>query len=111
MSREGFRGAAVGVSPDVFVPIVMFRTFNPTADSWNSRNMWWLTVMGRLKPGVTRAQAEAEFGVLWQQILSNDPDRRPVATWDKQYNAEQHGPGSSGQQRLFVSAQRRHPGR
>jgi len=88
VSKEDFRGAAVGVSPDVFVPIVMFRTFNPAADSWNSRSMWWLTVMGRLKPGVTRAQAEAEFGVLWQQILSNDPNRRPVATWDKQYNLD-----------------------
>jgi hypothetical protein len=75
----------IGVSADVFVPIAMLRTFNPTADSWHSRSMWWLTVMGRLKPGVTRAQAEAEFGVLWQQILSNDPNRRPVATWDKQY--------------------------
>jgi hypothetical protein len=37
VSREGFRGAAVGVSPDVFVPIVMFRTFNPMAVSWDSR--------------------------------------------------------------------------
>src|SRR5262245_53886991 len=84
VAREGFRGAAVGESPDIFVPIVTFRTFNPTTD-WNTRGMWWLTVMGRLKPGVTRAQAEAEFGVLWHQILRDDPDQRPVATWDKQY--------------------------
>jgi len=70
VAREGFRGAAVGVSPDVFVPIVMFRTFNPTMD-WNTRGMWWLTVMGRLKPGVARAQAQAEFGILWQQKEGN----------------------------------------
>ena len=99
VSREGFRGAAVGVSPDVFVPIVMFRTFNPTANNWNTRGTWFLTVMGRLKPEVTRAQAEAELGVLWQQILNNDPNRRPVATWDKQYTLNNTAlvlPGNKG---------------
>ena len=103
VSRKGFTGSAVGVSPDVFVPIVMFRTFTPAADSWNSRNMWWLRVMGRLKAGVTRAQAEAEFGVLWQQILSNDPNRRPVASWDKQYTLNNTAlvlAGSKGYSRL-----------
>ena len=29
VSREGFTGTTVGISPDVFVPIVMFRSFNP----------------------------------------------------------------------------------
>jgi hypothetical protein len=61
VSREGFRGATVGNSPDVFVPIIMFRTFNPTSFHWNTRDTWWLTLMGRLKPIVTRRQAEAEF--------------------------------------------------
>src|SRR2546429_2345076 len=69
VSREGFTGTTVGISPDLFVPIIMFRTFNPASFEWNTRHMWWLTVMGRLKPGVSAAQANAEFDVLWQQIL------------------------------------------
>jgi len=85
VSREGFTGASVGVSPDLFVPIIMYRTFSPTARQWNTRHSWWLTVIGRLKPGVTRAAAEAEFEVLWQRILQEDPERRPAASWDKNY--------------------------
>jgi putative ABC transport system permease protein len=100
VSREGFRGATVGNSPDVFVPIMMYRTFNPTSPHWNARGHWWLTLMGRLKPGVSRPQAEAEFEVLWQQqILSNDPERRPVATWDAEYRLNNTAvvlPGSQG---------------
>ena len=67
VSREGFTGTAVGISPDVFVPIMMFRTFNPTSLNWNTRHMWWLSVMGRLKSGVSRAQAEAELQ--WCELL------------------------------------------
>jgi predicted permease len=100
VSREGFTGATVGISPDMFVPIVMYRSFRPSAAFWNTRMMWWLTVMGRLKPGVTIQQAGAEMNGLWQQILENDPRRRPVATWDREYKINNTGiaqPGSTGQ--------------
>src|SRR5262249_29384533 len=98
VSREGFSGATVGSSPDVFVPIMMHRTFSPTFFEWNSRHAWWLTLMGRLKPGITRGQAEAELQVLWQQILNNDPDERPAA-WGTEYklrNTMVVLPGSQG---------------
>jgi predicted permease len=100
VAREGFTGASVGFAPDLYAPIVMFRSFSPSASYWNTRMQWWLTVMGRLKPGVTQARAEAELNVLWQQILANDPRRRPVATWDKEYkinNTAVVQSGSTGQ--------------
>ncbi|HET8548832.1 MAG TPA: ABC transporter permease, partial [Bryobacteraceae bacterium] len=103
VAREGFTGASVGVAPDLFAPIVMYRSFNPSASFWNTRMQWWLTVMARLKPGVTKAKAETELNVLWQQILQNDPRRRPVATWDKEYkinNTAVVQSGSTGQSYL-----------
>jgi predicted permease len=99
VAREGFTGANVGISPDIYVPIVMYRTFRPTALRWNTRDWWWLTVMGRLKPGIARENAEAELNVLWQRILESDPNRRPVAAWDKDYriyNTMVVLPGSQG---------------
>ncbi len=99
VAREGFTGASIGIAPDIYVPIVMYRTFHPTATWWNTRNMWWLAVIGRLKPGVQRQQAEAEFNVLWQRILESAPNRRPVAAWDKDYrinNTMVVLPGSQG---------------
>ena len=85
VSGEGFTGSSVGVAADVFAPIMMNRTFNPTAIGWDSRHYWWLTVIGRLKPGVTPQKAEAEWNVLWHRILEEDPERRPPAAWDTQY--------------------------
>jgi hypothetical protein len=99
VSREGFTGATVGLAPDVFVPIVMYRTFNPTAARWNARNMWWLVVMGRLKPGVSRESAESELNVLWQRVLETDPNRRPVPAWQTDYKIHNTAivlPGSQG---------------
>lgn len=78
VAREGFTGTTTGVSPDLFTPIIMYRTFNPASGSWNTRTTWWLTVLGRLKPGVTQSQAESELNIVWQQILQNDPNRKPA---------------------------------
>ena len=78
VAREGFTGSRVGDSPDVFVPIVMFRTFTPVASQWNTRSMWWLTVMARLKPEVSLEQASSEYAVLWKRILDDDPNKPPA---------------------------------
>ncbi len=99
VSREGFTGPTVGLSPDLFVPIVMLRTFMPTATSWNTRHFWWLSTLARLKPGVRVAQATAEMDVLWHRIIESDPERKPVAAWDKNYKIDNTGivlPGSTG---------------
>src|SRR5574340_401064 len=100
VSRAGFTGAEVGVSPDIFLPIVMMRNVNPTAREWNTRFFWWLTTMGRLKPGVSLAQANAELVVLRERIEANDPrNRRAAPSWDKDRAIRQRGvvlPGANG---------------
>ncbi|MGH8248592.1 MAG: ABC transporter permease, partial [Gammaproteobacteria bacterium] len=66
VSSSGFTGAEVGVAPDLFVPIMM-RSELTNYRQWNNRNNWWLYALGRLKPGVPQAQAEAELYVINQQ--------------------------------------------
>jgi predicted permease len=88
IARQGFHGTSVGITPDIYLPIVMYRSLSPAASSWNTRHQWWLTVMGRLKPGVPVKKAEAEFDVLWHRILDADPEKRPPAAWDKQYKLD-----------------------
>ncbi|MDX2152590.1 MAG: ABC transporter permease [Bryobacteraceae bacterium] len=85
VSGDGFTGTNVGTSPDVFAPIVMLKSFSPTSNFWNTRRMWWLTMIGRLKPGVARETAQAEFQALWQRVLDDDPDKRPPQAWDREY--------------------------
>jgi len=70
-----FFGETVGAAPDVWIPIIMEPDVNPGRD-WLRDNeqsverVMWLQVMGRLKPGVSLKQAQANISVVFQQILA-----------------------------------------
>jgi predicted permease len=67
-----FVGVDMAGSADLFVPLMMKAQMTPTwndLDSWRSR---WITVMGRLKPGVSHEQASAALNVLYRQLLQED---------------------------------------
>jgi len=67
VAPRGFTGAkAVQSSPDVFVPITMQPIIDPKGDKGgliDDPNLWWIDVMGRIKPGVSNAQAQAALNV------------------------------------------------
>ena len=85
VSRSGFTGAVVGSHPDMYTPIMMYREIQRGTREWNTRHQWWLTVIARLKPGVSMQGAKPEADVLWKQILANDPESKPPAAYDKDY--------------------------
>ena len=92
VARRGFIGAQIGNRPDLYVPIMMLAQIDRGVREWNTRHFWWLTVMARLKPGVTMEKATPEADLLWQQILANDPERRPVPAYDaKDYAKRNRG--------------------
>jgi macrolide transport system ATP-binding/permease protein len=74
-----FTGTVPGSAPDVYVPIMMQGQVSP---SWKmdplfgprSRNLSWLEVLGRLKPGVSREQAAAAMTTLGSQIARANPN-------------------------------------
>jgi predicted permease len=74
VAPPNFFGLTVGYAPDIWVPLTMQSEVYPGYD-WlaPSRNPHekteWLQVVGRLKPGVTVAQAKASLNVLFQQYL------------------------------------------
>jgi predicted permease len=71
-----FNGIDVGESADVYVPLMMLSQVIPTwtkgLGDWRVR---WLTVMARLKDGVSRDQAAARVNVLYSQLLREDLQR------------------------------------
>jgi len=85
VARAGFIGPEVGVHPDVYAPIMMLREISRSTGEWNTRHYWWLRTLCRLKPGATRVAAIPEMDTLWHQILQNDPERKPVPAYDKDY--------------------------
>ena len=80
VAPEAFRGTRVGSLPDVFVPI-MFASRVYDSANWlpNPRNNW-LRIIGRLRPDVTLAQAQAEMSVVFRQF--NQDVVMPLVTND-----------------------------
>jgi len=68
VSDRRFTGIQVGRSVDIMIPIMMKAQMTPTWNDLDNRRSRWLTVMARLKPGVTRTQAEAAMNVIYRQI-------------------------------------------
>lgn len=58
VAPKEFTGAAFGLAVDIWGPISMQSVFLPGKDRLQARGMHWLNVIGRLKPGITQAQAQ-----------------------------------------------------
>jgi predicted permease len=72
VSAPGFRGVDFGELPAVFVPIMMKRQATPDFDWLEDRRGGWLHVFGRLKPGVSSAQAAAGLQPWFKALLESD---------------------------------------
>jgi predicted permease len=71
--REFF-GTKVGQAPDMWVPMSMVAKVPPHWGSYAGNFDEALYIMGRLKPGVTPEQAEADVNVLYRPILTGFAD-------------------------------------
>ena len=73
VAAAGFHGIGVGEPADLYVPLMMQPQVIPTwsrgLGDWRVR---WLTVMARLRDGVTVEQATAGVNVLYSQLLKED---------------------------------------
>lgn len=75
-----FFGVDPGSVPDVFLPLQTMRLLDPDAPPrFAGPNYYWLEMMGRLRPGVSRASAqavlEAPFAQWVASTASNDRER------------------------------------
>src|SRR5262245_13487072 len=80
VAPPGFYGIVVGENPDVMVPVMMKAQMTPTWDDLQNRRSRWLTVMGRIKPGLSREQAEAAMNVVYRQINEEEITLNPTAS-------------------------------
>src|ERR1700678_1196537 len=76
VTPKDFFGLMPGWSTDVTVPIHAQSSFPPGASAANSENSWAVdTIIGRLKPGATATQAQANLDLLFQQTLTSQRER------------------------------------
>ena len=72
IAPAGFEGDVVGEQMSVFVPLSMQPQIVRGRHWRNSANTSWLSLLGRLKPGVQAAQAEANLNLVFQQVQKGD---------------------------------------
>ncbi|MGH9409248.1 MAG: ABC transporter permease [Vicinamibacterales bacterium] len=67
VAPAGFFGAEPGAIPDVYLPLHASETFGAAkADD----HYYWMELMGRLKPGVTQAEAQARLAPVFSQYVA-----------------------------------------
>jgi len=71
-----FKGALRGLSVDAWIPIASSRELGPSRrDRTQERGSRGLMLIGRLRPGVTVAQAQAAFTVIAAQLYAAYPEQ------------------------------------
>jgi len=73
---EGFAGTEVGRSYDISVPMRALELLSEGKPLWNEAFATWIYMMGRMKPGISISEAEAEMRTIFAQV-SLDAARGP----------------------------------
>jgi putative ABC transport system permease protein len=68
VAAPGFRSMVWGHTPAVYVPLSMEQVLSPEWTYLADHKSYWIDIVGRLKPGVTRAQAEASLNPLFRAL-------------------------------------------
>lgn len=91
VTQPGFHGENASDEPDVWIPMMMQPQIMPGRDwlhedlSQSIEKVMWLQVIGRIKPGVNKQQAQSEMDVLFKNIIETgypatlDPETRKEA--------------------------------
>jgi predicted permease len=72
VAQPGFHSVVMGDTPDLFVPMMMKGQVMPGTDDLENRRSSWLNIVARLKPGVSREQAEAGINPLWTALRADE---------------------------------------
>lgn len=84
-----FQSETPGREMDVYAPIRMKAQMTPNWDGLNNRKDYWVNIVGRLRPGITRQQAEESINGPYHAMLVEDaklltqPSAQFLERWHK----------------------------
>jgi putative ABC transport system permease protein len=67
-----FTGVQIGQVPDVFIPLTMKPQMTPNWNGLQDPADHWLALLGRLHPGLSRAQAQAVLQPTYRAVLQSE---------------------------------------
>jgi hypothetical protein len=111
VSPPGFNGALeLGQSVDVTLPVTSDRRIEAANANTEKPGLWWLHIMARLQPGVSREQAQARMDSVFQQSAIDGlsaaiaaGQARPRTIEARDYPHLQLSPGGAGRRVLTAS--------
>ncbi len=74
VAPAGFTGIIVGNEPDLWAPLSATHEFTHDPNYLAGWNTFWLFGVGRLNPGVTPSQAQADLSVLSHRLQQDHPE-------------------------------------
>ena len=80
VAPEYFKGTKFGLSLEFWAPVMMVEELWRSPGLLSDRDSHWMNVLGRLKPGVTRAQASAEMSAIAKRVSEAYPIDRAGIT-------------------------------
>jgi predicted permease len=75
VSPPEFQGVVPGTLPEITLPLSMAGQILDDPAWLNSDSMFWLSVMGRLRPGYTIDGARAEVATIYSRVIQAEADR------------------------------------
>jgi predicted permease len=78
VAPPAFSGVLAVSTPDLFVPMMMKAQITPTWDDLDNRRSRWVTVIGRLKRGVSLDAARAQLDAIYKQINAQELESVPA---------------------------------
>ena len=70
VAAAGFYGVEVGTKFDVALPLCATAIFDGARPRLDNRSWWWLSTMGRLKPGISPAQLLARLELISPRVFA-----------------------------------------
>ena len=74
VAPPSYTGLDVGVRPEVWVPMAMNKQVKTGINWYEERRGLFVFTVGRLKPGITPAQAQARLGMIAQRLETEYPN-------------------------------------
>lgn len=72
VTAPGFQSMQLGYAPAIYAPMMMKPEVTPSWNELDNRRSKWLNIMGRVKPGMTAAEAEAGLDPVWHAIREDE---------------------------------------
>ena len=87
VAQAGFAGLRVGRASEVFVPLCTLDVLGERPDMLDARSLWFLDVLGRLRPGQTLGQLQAGLSAAAPALFEATTPERWTGEQRRQYQS------------------------